>query len=234
MTGLNAQIMELRESHQVGAIESIQKAAHVSDDASLLVDSVIKRIPSEFKPLFDALQQKINDSRETFENSNKRLDEYFQLIEANLSVVFESVSSLNGAVCGAKTSLEEKCSPVCGGAGCDGKCGTNSSLCSGLLDTYNNLLSVKQNFDEVFSKQELTFKRILTKLKNSSNILINSNRDVNSLLEYANKSLNSINSKKNDINELIEKIESFIQNNKEKPGKIELVILIFKSNEIIF
>lgn len=223
ITELNRQIMELRESQQVGAIESIQKAAHDSDEASKIVESVEIRIEAELKPLVTTLKQKLNESMETFENADKRLNEYFIRIQANLSSVFESVSSLNGAVCGAETSMEEKCSAICGGAGCDGKCGTNTSSCSGLQDTYYNLLAVKKTFDEIYGKQELTFKRILTKLKNSSNILINSNRDVNTLLEYANKSLNSINNKKNDINDLVQKIESFIQNNKEKPSKIESV-----------
>lgn len=84
---------------------------------------------------------------------------------------------------------------------------------------------MKQNFDEAYNKQEFTFKRILTKLKNSSNLLNNANKDVNNLLDYANKSLTSINNKRNDINDLIEKIQSYIQSNKEKPTKIDFVSL---------
>lgn len=84
---------------------------------------------------------------------------------------------------------------------------------------------MKQNFDEAYNKQEFTFKRVLTKLKNSSNLLNNANKDVNNLLDYANKSLTSINNKRNDINDLIEKIQSYIQNNREKPAKIDLVSL---------
>lgn len=84
---------------------------------------------------------------------------------------------------------------------------------------------MKQNFDEAYNKQEFTFKRVLTKLKNSSNLLNNANKDVNNLLDYANKSLTSINNKRNDINDLIEKIQSYIQNNREKPTKIDLVSL---------
>ncbi len=46
-------------------------------------------------------------------------------------------------------------------------------------------------------------------------------------MEYANKSMNSINSKKNDINDLVTKIEVYIQNNKEKPMKIDNVLIFY-------
>ena len=49
---------------------------------------------------------------------------------------------------------------------CDGKCGTNSSACSGLVDLYWKVLNTRQSFDDLYSKQELTFKGILTKVFN--------------------------------------------------------------------
>ncbi len=65
------------------------------------------------------------------------------------------------------TSEKQRCSAKCGGAGCDGKCGTNSSSCSGLVDTYWNVIEIRKKFDEMYNKQELIFKRILTKVTQS-------------------------------------------------------------------
>ena len=62
------------------------------------------------------------------------------------------------------TSEEQKCSAKCGGPLCDNKCGTNTNSCSGLMDSYYNLLAVKKTFDETYNKQELIFKKILTKV----------------------------------------------------------------------
>ncbi len=62
-----------------------------------------------------------------------------------------------------------KCSPKCGGSTCDGKCGTNTSECTGLVDVYNNVLNARQKFEDLYNKQEQIFKRILTKVINFSN-----------------------------------------------------------------
>ena len=45
--------------------------------------------------------------------------------------------------------------------------------------------------------------------------------------------MNSINSKKNDINDLVTKIEVYIQNNKEKPIKIDNVLIFYTINFFI-
>ena len=73
------------------------------------------------------LRQRIDGSKENFENSDKQLREYFEIIKSN-------------------------------------KCGTNTNSCSGLMDSYYNLLAVKKTFDETYNKQELIFKKILTKV----------------------------------------------------------------------
>ncbi len=67
-------------------------------------------------------------------------------------------------VCGESTTEQNKCSSRCGGTVCDGKCGTNSSSCSGLVDSYWKVINTRKSFDELYSKQELTFKGILTRV----------------------------------------------------------------------
>lgn len=50
------------------------------------------------------------------------------------------------------------------------------------------------------------------------------NKDINNLMEYANKSLDSIDTKQKDLSNLIDQIEKNIEAYKEKPAKIETVI----------
>lgn len=68
-------------------------------------------------------------------------------------------------VCGEETSDENRCSETCGGAGCDGMCGTNKSMCSGLADSYNSVIIIRAHFEELYAKQEGIFKGILTKVR---------------------------------------------------------------------
>ena len=67
-------------------------------------------------------------------------------------------------VCGETTTEQAKCSAKCGGTVCDGKCGTNSSSCNGLVDSYWKVINSRKSFDDLYSKQELTFKGILTRV----------------------------------------------------------------------
>ena len=67
-------------------------------------------------------------------------------------------------MCGEVTSDSAMCDKTCGGAGCEGKCGTNTSSCSGLVDSYNNVLAIKDSFDTLYNQKETIFKRILTKV----------------------------------------------------------------------
>ena len=121
------------------------------------------------------------------------------------------------------TSEELKCSSKCGGTVCDGKCGTNSSDCSGMVDSYWKVLNTRKNFEELYGKQELIFKGILTKLMNSSSLLNNANKDVNQLLDYTNKSLQSINNKQKDLKNLVDTVQNFTSLNSDKSMKIESV-----------
>ena len=64
-------------------------------------------------------------------------------------------------------------------------------------------------------------------MRNSSNLLSNTNKDINQLLDYANKSLNMINQKKTEISELIKTIENYTLSNSQIPIKIESVSFVF-------
>ncbi len=124
------------------------------------------------------------------------------------------------------TSEKNKCSAKCGGAVCDDKCGTNTSSCSGLVDSYWNLVTTKTVFDDLYTKQEQTFKKILTKLRNTSNLLNNANKDINSLLEYTNNSLNAINAKQSELTEMTRTLNNFTEANQNKPYDIRSVSLL--------
>ncbi len=62
------------------------------------MNDIGSKIEDELKPLTNVLKQKIDDSKENFENSDKQLREYFEIIKSNLTDTFNSISSLNGAV----------------------------------------------------------------------------------------------------------------------------------------
>ena len=97
---------------------------------------------NDLKPLIERLQQKIDGYNQVFSNKKAELREYYTTLSQNLTNALGGVSNLNQAVCGAITNELEKCSPVCGGSGCDGKCGTNSSQCSGLIDSYWKVVGI--------------------------------------------------------------------------------------------
>lgn len=156
--------MDLKESHEQGAIDSINKANKISHEASQLLDTVDSKLNTEFKPILDKLQQKLDSSKDKLEKSDAELDEYFESILANLTMSSSGIFGLNQAVCGDVTSETQKCSDKCGGALCDGKCGSNSSSCSSLMDSFNSLVNSRKKFEDLFGAHELVFKRILTKV----------------------------------------------------------------------
>ena len=82
----------------IGALENIKEASKASNDASYIVNDVGSKIDVELKPLTNLLKQRIDSSKENFENSDKQLKEYFEIIQSNLTDTFSSISSLNGAV----------------------------------------------------------------------------------------------------------------------------------------
>lgn len=230
---LTQRAMDLKESHESGAIDSINRASKVSEEASVLIDSVESKLNAELKPVLSALKQKLDSSKESFDKSDKELKDYYKSVMTNLTNAMNDVSFLNEAVCGEQTSDSNRCSAKCGGVVCDGKCGTNSSSCSGLADSYYKVINARQNFEELYNKQEQVFKRILTKLRNSSNLLNNANKDVNQLMEYTNKSLQSINMKQKDLMGLVKTIENFTNFNSEKSKNIETVIFEIFMNFIL-
>lgn len=54
----------------------------------------------------------------------------------------------------------------------------------------------------------------------------NANRDINDLMDYANKSLQEINNKKAIINDLIVTVVNFTDENRDKPERIMKVCMI--------
>lgn len=158
--------MNLKESHELGAIDSINQASRQSSDAQYQLDTAATRLDSEFKPILDKLKQKLEMSKEKLRKSDELLSKHFNTIVGNVSLTESSIFDLNRAVCGGRTSASEKCDAVCGGALCgEGKCGSNSSSCGSLMDSYLNLVNARKSFDELYGAQELIFKRILTKVR---------------------------------------------------------------------
>jgi cell division septum initiation protein DivIVA len=95
---LTQQAMNLKESFKTGAIDSINKAATVSDEASLLLESLESKIDTELKPILKALEQKIESSKENFELSDNALKNYYSSVMSNLTKAMSDISFLNGEV----------------------------------------------------------------------------------------------------------------------------------------
>ncbi len=221
---LTRQATDLKESHQSGAIDSIKKASRLSDDASRSLESTNLKVESELKPAIELLEFKISMSKENFDKSDKLLKEYLNGVLQNLTDSMQGIHGLNEAVCGELTSESQQCSAKCGGAAvCNGKCGTNSSSCSGLVDSYWNLVNTKNTYDELYKKHELNFKQILTKLRGTSNLLHNANKDLNEILNYANNTLNQIESKKKELTDLSVLVQNFTDSNRDRPTTIKNV-----------
>ena len=90
--------MTLKESFKTGAIDSINKAASVSDEASLLIESLESKIDAELKPILKALEQKIETSKENFELTDNALKNYYSSVMTNLTKAMSDISFLNGEV----------------------------------------------------------------------------------------------------------------------------------------
>ncbi len=161
---LTDQAMNLKESHINGAIDSIDKAGHLSDEAAGVVFSAESKLTAELKPILESLKNKIKSSESYFAESELNLKDYYKYIFNNLTESMDGVFGLNKAVCGELTSETVKCNSKCGGSLCEGKCGTNTSQCNGLVDAYNSVLIAREKFEELYNKQEQIFKRILTKV----------------------------------------------------------------------
>lgn len=177
--------MRLKESRVEGAKLSIRDASIESDKAHRAIKDAKTNFDSSFEPLINDFRRIISAVKPTFEENDAKLKTQFDAILRNLSDSYSAISSLNAAVsilififgyqivltsdfnvkvCGAETSEVKICDPKCGGASCDGKCGTNSSSCSGLVDSYSNLVQVRQQFDNLYSQHESSLKRILSRV----------------------------------------------------------------------
>jgi ABC-type transporter Mla subunit MlaD len=222
---LTDRAMRLKESHESGAIDSINRAYKNSEDAANALIVAENRAMSELRPAVAALEQRLQASQADFEKSDKLLSAYLDGVAGNLSASMQGVFGLNQAVCGGElTNERNKCSAKCGGAVvCGGQCGTNTSSCSGLVDSYWNLVNTRAVFDELYAKQEQTFKKILTKLRGTSNLLNNANKDINGLLTQANNSLNEINAKQRALKEWTDVLLNFTETNREKPAQVRKV-----------
>jgi hypothetical protein len=95
---LTQQSMNLKESHETGAIDSINKAARMSGEASLLLDAVDSKLDSEFKPVLDRLKQKLDVSKEKLQKSDAIFNEYFGNVLNNLTLSSNGIFALNQAV----------------------------------------------------------------------------------------------------------------------------------------
>lgn len=218
---LRDRTIDLIESNTEGATNSITKAGSISDTASLTLQMASESFDRDLKPLIDQLQQKLDDHKEQFNNKKNELSDYYTNLSQNLTNALGGVSDLNLAVCGGITSNAEKCSPICGGSDCNGQCGTNISQCNGLVDAYWKVVTARQNFLELYNKQESAFKRILTKLHRSNIRMSVANADVERLLKNTNSSLQIIAAEKKRVEDLTQKVDEFSINNSEKPSKIE-------------
>ena len=79
-------------------MDSINKAARISNEASSIIDSLDSKIDVELKPILSALQQRIEASKEKFELSDNALKNYYSSVMANLTKAMNDMSYLNGEV----------------------------------------------------------------------------------------------------------------------------------------
>lgn len=157
--------IKLKESNENGALDSLNKALLMTEKTVDSIKNTELKLDTELKPVLDLLKERLQNSKENFENSDSLLRNYLNSVGSNLSDAMNAVATMNQAVCGELTSDNERCSAKCGGAVCDGKCGSNSSSCPGLADSYNTLKILKNNFEDLYTKQETNLKKILTKVK---------------------------------------------------------------------
>ena len=166
---LGQQAMELKESRQDGAYNSINQSYETTQNASNALESAMSKVESELKPLLDSLKNKLKESEEDFEELNQRLEEFFKKSSNEFSEYSTLLSQINEKVCGEETSLEKMCSEKCGGSGCENRCGSGDQLVckdKGLVDTAVHFINERKKFEDAYAKKELLLKKVLTKVKN--------------------------------------------------------------------
>jgi len=95
---LREEAMDLKESHELGAIDSIKKADAISKEAAKEVESVESKLNTELKPILNNLKMKIDESSMSFEKSDKVIQEFYDSINGPLGNAMKSVFGLNQAV----------------------------------------------------------------------------------------------------------------------------------------
>jgi hypothetical protein len=95
---LTDEAMNLKESHFNGAIDSIEKAGHLSDEAEKIVFSSENSLNAEFKPILESLKNKIKSSEAHFFETEANLKDYYNNIINNLTDSMGGVFNLNKAV----------------------------------------------------------------------------------------------------------------------------------------
>jgi len=220
---LREKTLELSESSRQGAVASAQNSAAVSNAASANFEIADKLAKGEMALLGEQLEERIKAYKEQFEARNKRLNEYYVSVSVNLTDALGGVAGVNLAVCGAVTNEVDVCAGVCGGAGCEGKCGSNGSECGGLMEAYRGAVAARREFAELYEKQEAEFKRVLTKVHVASTRLGAVNGDVENLLKTTTGSLQSLRVERAKVDGLIGKMKAFADGNDEKPKQISSV-----------
>ncbi len=95
---LTERAMKLKESHENGAIDSINRAFKTSEDAANIFGAADGRFVTELRPAVAALQLHIDNSKSMFEKSDRLLKEYLDGVLGNLTSSMEGVFGLNQAV----------------------------------------------------------------------------------------------------------------------------------------
>jgi hypothetical protein len=95
---LKEEAMDLKESHELGAIDSIKKADAISKEAVRQVGSVETKLNTELKPILNNLKMKIEESSKSFEKSDQLIQEFYAKINGPLENTMKGVFGLNQAV----------------------------------------------------------------------------------------------------------------------------------------
>lgn len=90
--------MILKESHESGAIESINKAYKQSEDAANNLAAYESKLNAELSPVLKRLQDKIDVSKDNFEESDKMIKGYLDEVLKSLSNSMQNIHGLNEAV----------------------------------------------------------------------------------------------------------------------------------------
>jgi hypothetical protein len=95
---LHNQAMELKESHESGAIDSINKALKVSEDASFSITIAENKLNSQLKDLIGSLKNRLEAYKKNSDSSDANLATYYNSILQNMSTALNGVYDLGSTV----------------------------------------------------------------------------------------------------------------------------------------